>query len=46
MHTAYLDLIRRRWEPDTDPADWVVALADDLVGACAASRADGLLLNA
>ena len=46
MHTAYLDIIRRRWEPDTDPADWVVALADDLVGSGAASRADGRLLNA
>ena len=46
MHTAYLDIIRRRWEPDTDPAAWVEALADDLVGSGAASRAEGRLLNA
>lgn len=46
LHTAYLDIIRRRWEPDTDPAFWVEALADDLVGSGAASRADGQLLNA
>ena len=45
LHTGYLDIIRRRWETDTDPAAWVEALADDLVGSGAASRADGLLLN-
>ena len=46
LQTAYLDIIRRRWEPDADPASWVEALADDLVGSGAASRADGRLLNA
>jgi glyoxylase-like metal-dependent hydrolase (beta-lactamase superfamily II) len=46
LQTAYLDIIRRRWEPDADPASWVEALADDLVGSGAASRADGQLLNA
>ena len=44
--TDYLDTIRRRWEPDTDPGSWVEALASDLVGSGAASRADGRLLNA
>jgi glyoxylase-like metal-dependent hydrolase (beta-lactamase superfamily II) len=46
LHTAYLDIIRRRWEPAADPASWIEALADDLVGSGAASRADGRLLNA
>lgn len=44
--TAYLDIIRRRWAPDTDPASWIETLADDLVGSGAAFRADGRLVNA
>ncbi len=45
-HTAYLDIIRRRWEPEADPASWIEVLADDLVGSGAAARTDGRLLNA
>lgn len=46
MAAGYLDLIRRRWAPDTDLAAWVEALADDLVGSGAARRSDDRLLNA
>jgi glyoxylase-like metal-dependent hydrolase (beta-lactamase superfamily II) len=46
MQTAYLDLIRRRWEPDADPESWVKALANELVGAGVACWSDDRLLNA
>ncbi len=45
-HTSYLEIIRRRWEPDADPASWLESLADDLVASGAASRSDGQLWNA
>lgn len=43
---AYLDTVRRRWEPDADPAAWIEGLADDLVRAGAARREGGRLVNA
>ncbi len=44
--TAYLEIVRARWEPASDPVEWIEALADDLVRAGAARREDGQLLNA
>jgi glyoxylase-like metal-dependent hydrolase (beta-lactamase superfamily II) len=43
---AYLDTVRRRWEPDADPVVWIEGLADDLVRAGAARREGGRLVNA
>ncbi len=44
--TAYLDIVRRTWEPEAEPADWIESIADDLVRAGAARREDGHLVNA
>lgn len=44
--TAYLDVIRRRWDPDATPEAWIDALADELVSAGAAVREAGQLRNA
>lgn len=44
--TAYLDIVRQRWEPETDPGEWIEALAEDLVRAGAARREGADLINA
>lgn len=46
IQTGYLKTIRQRWSPDADPASWIEALADDLVGSGAARRSEGRLVNA
>lgn len=44
--TAYLTLVRERWEPETDSTEWIESLADDLVRSGAARREDEQLRNA
>ncbi len=44
--TAYLETVRRRWEPEADPVAWIEAIADELVRAGAARREGGRLVNA
>jgi glyoxylase-like metal-dependent hydrolase (beta-lactamase superfamily II) len=46
LQTRYLEIIRRHWDGDADPAAWVESLADDLVVSGAARRLDRLLVNA
>ncbi len=44
--TAFLGIVRQRWEPQADPGAWVEGIADDLVRAGAARREGGYLVNA
>ena len=44
--TAYLDIVRERWDADMARTAWIDSLADDLVRAGAALREDGRLVNA
>lgn len=44
--TAYLEIVRQRWDPHVAPAAWLEGLADDLVRAGAARREGSDLLNA
>lgn len=44
--TAYLDIVRQRWGPDTGIHEWLDTLVDELVRAGVARREDGAILNA
>ena len=44
--TAYFEIVRQRWEPESTLAAWMDELADDLVRAGVARRENGLLVNA